>query len=230
MAADHASRRIVTATRAALALAALVALTAAWPMIRPDLRIEGGLIANGLGGEPFRGDVLVTGGTIAATSWPRWLSLPRESLRVPGLVVAPGFIDIHVHVEGSVEPAAAFRPANFLRQGITTLVTGNCGRSAAAVGSWLDQIEAAGTYINIGTLVGHNTLRERVMGSSPEPATPEHIRRLRQLATEAFEEGALGISFGLIYAPGRFADRFSRSPGKDGPGCSNPAFFCKSKS
>src|SRR5262249_50518561 len=117
------------------------------------------------------------------------------------------FIDVHTHIEPNVPASAVFAPANFLRQGITTLITGNCGRSRTDVREFFKKLERNGSYINVATLVGHNSVRKEVMGEATRTPTASEMTRMERLVTRAMSEGALGFSTGLAYVPGRFANR-----------------------
>ncbi len=124
---------------------ALSATLAGWWLYQSfnlDLLISGGLILDGTGGAPYHADVAVRDGRIVGVSrWRYLLARPRTQLNAAGKVVAPGFIDVHTHVEGNLPRSGAFRPENFLRQGVTTLITGNCGRSRTDVAEMLAALE-----------------------------------------------------------------------------------------
>jgi N-acyl-D-amino-acid deacylase len=91
-------------------------------------------------------------------------------------VVAPGFIDVHTHVEGGVEKVPG--GDNYLMDGVTTIVTGNCGGSKADLGAWFSSIEKGGLGLNLASLTGHNTVRSEVMGIANRLATPEEEGKL----------------------------------------------------
>ncbi len=188
---------------------ALSATLAGWWLYQSfnlDLLISGGLILDGTGGAPYHADVAVRDGRIVGVSrWRYLLARPRTQLNAAGKVVAPGFIDVHTHVEGNLPRSGAFRPENFLRQGVTTLITGNCGRSRTDVAEMLAALEKRGTFINVATLVGHNSVRRAVMGQAAREPSDDELRQMRLMVERAMESGAFGISTGLAYAPGRFA-------------------------
>jgi N-acyl-D-amino-acid deacylase len=120
-------------------------------------------------------------------------------IEASGRVVAPGFMDIHTHCEGDFDkhPEAE----NFVRMGVTTVITGNCGSSYVNLGDSLTSVAARGVGINVGSLVGHGTVRRRVMGNSwRDPSTTE-IAKMKDLVRKAMGEGAFGLSTGLIYVP-----------------------------
>jgi N-acyl-D-amino-acid deacylase len=171
-----------------------------------DLLVVGGLVVDGTGGAPYRADVAVRDGRIVGVSrWRYFFARPRTRLNAAGKVVAPGFIDVHTHVEANLPRGGAFRPENFLRQGVTTLITGNCGRSRTDVAEMLQALEKHGTFINVVTLVGHNSVRRAVMGQAARAPSDDELRQMRLMVERAMEGGAFGLSTGLAYAPGRFA-------------------------
>ena len=142
----------------------LVALTnqaAMQTTARFDVLIAGGTVVDGSGGARLRSDVAVKDGRIAAIGRiPR--SQAAQVIDAAGLVVAPGFIDVHTHAENIAERPAA---SNFVRMGVTTVVAGNCGTSALDVSAALGALRDEGIAINYATLIGHNTVRSAVMGS-----------------------------------------------------------------
>src|SRR5262249_22722909 len=118
-----------------------------------------------------------------------------------GLIVAPGFIDVHTHVEGGIErlPAAE----NFLRMGVATVVTGNGGGSALDLGEWFARLERQGIAINVASLVGHNAVRRAGMnGDFDRQPTTEELQKMRDFVDRAMRDGAVGFSTGLEYVPG----------------------------
>lgn len=193
--------------------------------------LRGGMIHDGLGSAPFQGDLLLEGDRILAVGQ----GLPGEGAQVldmAGLTVAPGFIDAHSHNDWCAlydDPMPAFEP--FLRQGITSFVTGNCGISAAgfdpqsphldAIGGGLFHLGerarglgSAGAFLqaanahapcSLAMLAGHNTARASVAGNADRPLTPEELQRMLALLEDALREGACGISLGLMYKPGLYA-------------------------
>ncbi|MBI3948523.1 MAG: D-aminoacylase [Armatimonadetes bacterium] len=167
----------------------------------PDLVIRRARIMDGTGRPAYEGDIAVSGGRVAAIG-----ALPgsaADEIDAAGLVAAPGFVDVHTHSEGLVR---APRAEGFARMGVTTVVSGNCGGSRLDVGAFLAEAEAAGVSINVATLVGHGTVRARAMGGAfDRPPTPDELAKMEDLVAEAMAAGALGLSTGLIYAPGTFA-------------------------
>jgi N-acyl-D-amino-acid deacylase len=197
-----------------------------------DLVINNGTVIDGTGRPGFRADVGLQGGKIAAVSTGERLT-GRQSLDATGLVVAPGFIDVHSHSDWTLPLSDHDQIlAPLVLQGITTLVTGQCGFSPAPVtedsiplvngssemlhtgafpfhwrsmGEFLDLVEGEGLLLNAAFLVGHGTLRYAVMGERADVPTLGEMERLGQLTRRALREGAFGLSAGLAYAPGVFA-------------------------
>ena len=117
--------------------------------------------------------------------------------------MTPGFIDVHTHAEELDELPEA---GNFARMGVTTVVLGNCGSSTLDVASFFRRLERTNISVNVATLIGHGSIRAKVMGGSfMRPPTPEELAGMKSLAAQAMTEGALGLSTGLIYLPGTFA-------------------------
>jgi N-acyl-D-amino-acid deacylase len=168
---------------------------------RYDLVISGGLVVDGSGRAAARQDVGVKDGRIVTVG-----RIPRgqatETIDATGLIVAPGFIDVHTHADNLVERPAA---ANFVRMGVTTIVAGNCGSSALDVGAELNALRERPAAINFATLIGHNTVRSAVMGSENRPPKAAEIARMRSYVWKAMADGAVGFSTGLQYVPGTYA-------------------------
>ena len=185
-------------------------------------------VIDGSGTPRFPGWVLIENERIRTVSR---TPLNREDARfvnADGLILAPGFIDAHAHSDLSLiaEPEAEGK----ISQGITSEISGNCGLSTFPVltpevrshleklyriyevpltwhdfSSYTDAVAAAHPAVNAGFLCGHNTLRANVFGYAPAGGTPEEWHRERELLRESLEQGALGLSSGLLYTPGKFA-------------------------
>ena len=182
-----------------LALSAVIAGGAQQPAF--DLVIANARIVDGTGAPGRRGDVGIRDGKIARIGRIS-AAEARERLDVNGLVLAPGFIDVHTHADD-----VASRPLaeNFIRMGVTSIVAGNCGSSAVAVGEALDRIREATVAVNFATLVGHNSVRSNVMGSAERDPTVDELARMKVLVFKAMAEGAVGFSTGLQYVPGTYS-------------------------
>lgn len=182
-----------------LALAALVCSAAA-PY---DILIRNARIIDGTGNPWFRADIGIRDGRIAAIGNLAGAAGYRE-IDARQRVVAPGFIDVHTHIEGGIEKVP--RGDNYILDGVTTVVTGNCGGSMLKVADWFSQLEKGGIGLNVATLIGHNTVRREIMGTANRHATTDEIRRMQGLVEQAMKEGAVGFSTGLIYIPGTYSN------------------------
>lgn len=179
-------------------LALPLALAAAEPC---DLLLRGGRVIDGSGNPARFADVAIRQGRIVAVG--RLTHEAGRVIDVRGLVVAPGFIDVHTHAEEIDELPLG---ENFLRMGVTTLVLGNCGTSVLDVNAFFARLEATNISPNVATLIGHGSVRSQVMGGSfMRPPTDGELDQMRAIVDKAMRDGALGLSTGLIYLPGTFA-------------------------
>jgi N-acyl-D-amino-acid deacylase len=166
-----------------------------------DILIKNGKVIDGTGNSWYRADVAVKDGKILAIQ-KNLLLKATKVIDAQGLVVAPGFIDVHTHIEGD-EAENPFAN-NFVLDGVTTVITGNCGSSKVAIGPYLRQIDSIGLSLNVATLVGHNDIRKAVMGRANREATEAELQQMEALTDKAMQEGAVGLSTGLIYIPGTY--------------------------
>jgi N-acyl-D-amino-acid deacylase len=192
-----------------------------------DLIIAGASIVDGRGTPPFPGDIGIIRDRIAAVGKVS-TTQARRVIRAPGLVACPGFVDLHSHSDYYLllNP----RAESAIRQGVTTEIGGNCGYAAAPIwGAWreeraqtyrelygldpqwqrvrdyFDTLAAERLSINFGLLLGHNTIRGSVMGGAARPPEAQEMAAMIQAVRQGMQEGALGLSTGLIYAPACFA-------------------------
>jgi N-acyl-D-amino-acid deacylase len=195
-----------------------------------DLVISGATVVDGTGAAGFDGWVAVSGDRIEVVGRPGD-HVPEAPRRISahGAVVAPGSVDVHNHSD--LSPMILPEMPSMLRQGVTTVVVGNCGFSPWPLSSWeealwfafadgdafprpswqgwsdyLDAIEDARPSVNIATLIGHGSVRREVLGTAQRPPTLEELERMRDLVREAVADGAVGLSTGLIYVPGMYGD------------------------
>jgi N-acyl-D-amino-acid deacylase len=196
--------RLAAVMLAALVLSVgLAAGPRAWRAPEPayDLVITNARVVDGAGNPWFRADVAVKGGRIARVGRVA-ASEGKRVIDARGQVVAPGFIDVHTHVENIYEQPDA---ENFVRMGVTTLVTGNCGGSALDVGKFLGRASETHIAVNLATLVGHNTVRRAVFGEANRAPSTEELEKMKALVERAMRDGAVGLSTGLYYVPGAYA-------------------------
>ncbi|MGH9323998.1 MAG: N-acyl-D-amino-acid deacylase family protein, partial [Vicinamibacteria bacterium] len=146
----------------------------------------------------IRGDSIVAVGDLSS-------STALKTIDATGLVVSPGFIDMHTHCESGFEKVDSNANLNYLLQGVTTVVTGNDGSGTFKVAETKSSWEELGIGTNAVHLVGFGAVREEVMGVEPRQPTAEEVERMRSLVRRAMEEGAWGMSSGLEYVPGRYA-------------------------
>jgi len=190
-----------------------------------SIALTGGHVVDGTGTEPLAATVLVDNGRIAGVLPPGGEPAGAEVIDATGNIVAPGFIDLHSHADFSLQ-SSPDAPTQ-LHQGVTTLVAGNCGWSPFPITdldsvragtafldpkhdwSWRDIDGFAATLeptVNIALQVGHSALRLAVMGSAEGAPSPDELRQMQDLLRVAAEQGAVGFSTGLIYAPGAYAE------------------------
>ena len=168
---------------------------------RYDILITGAKVVDGTGTPWFYGDVAIRGDSIAAVGR---LAGDDAAIRIDGrgMVVAPGFIDIHSHGRRGIN--AVPTAENYLREGVTTIVEGPDGSSPLPIAPFLESIRKLGTSINFGTCVGQGSIRSQVMGLVNRNATPEEIEKMKTIAVQAMRDGAFCLSTGLFYVPGNF--------------------------
>lgn len=168
-----------------------------------DLTITNVRIVDGSGNPWYYGAVGIRKGKIAQVGNVN-TSKSKRVIDGGGAVIAPGFIDVHAHVEGSLlsRPLAE----NFLYDGVTSIVTGNCGSSATDMDAFFKQLEDQGIAINTASLIGHNSVRRKAMGLENRAPTPGELITMQNIVRQAMDDGAVGLSTGLIYLPGTFAE------------------------
>jgi N-acyl-D-amino-acid deacylase len=179
-----------------------------WPLAgsgqaHHDLIVRNARIIDGTGAAWFRGDLTVTSGIITAVGRVSVEDTATSVVDAMDNYLTPGFIDVHTHSERQLEREPVAQ--NFARMGVTSIITGNCGSSYLPVGDALTSVSQLVPGINFGTLVGHGTIRSRVMGNAPRDPSTTEILRMQELAKQAMEDGAFGIATGLIYTPGTWS-------------------------
>jgi N-acyl-D-amino-acid deacylase len=196
-----------------------------------DILIENGCILDGSGNPWFKGDIGIQDGKIAQIGSLK-RKRARERMDAKGLIVAPGFIDIHNHSDAV--PFVSPREEGRILQGITTEIIGNCGVSLAPVfketqdllkkyvgpfcfeaplrwdwqtlGEFLDRVDERQNLTNMGAWVGHGAIRIAEMGFDNRKPTAKELAKMKELVAQAMDQGAYGLSSGLIYPPGVYSD------------------------
>jgi N-acyl-D-amino-acid deacylase len=166
-----------------------------------DLLITNARVVDGAGNPWFRADVAVKDGRIALIGRIN-PAQAKETIDAQNQILAPGFIDVHAHVENIFNLPEA---ENFVRMGVTSLVSGNCGGSPVDIEKYFANFADKPLAINLATLIGHNTVRGEVLKLENRAPTPEELERMKALVEKAMRDGAVGLSTGLIYVPGTYA-------------------------
>lgn len=166
-----------------------------------EIIIKGGTIYDGTSSDPFIGDIGIKSGKILTIGNLSGASA-EKIINAEGLAVAPGFIDMHTHLEPIMEMPLA---ESLVRQGVTLALGGPDGGGPWPFGEYLDSLSKMNLGINVAYLVGHNTLRKEVMGMEDREPSAEELELLKSYVKSSMEEGAFGISTGLKYLPGTFS-------------------------
>jgi len=167
-----------------------------------DILIKNGKVLDGTGNSWYIADIAIKEGKILKID--RNLNYPTTKIiDAKGFIVAPGFIDVHTHIEGDEKkfPLAS----NFIYDGVTTVITGNCGLSETDLGKYLSMIDSLKTAINVAALIGHNDVRKAAMGSANRDPSEAEMQRMEAIVEKAMQDGAVGLSTGLIYIPGTYS-------------------------
>jgi N-acyl-D-aspartate/D-glutamate deacylase len=177
---------------------------AAAPPVEADVVLRGVTIYDGTGGPAVVGDVALLRDRIVGVGRFPTKGKPRI-LEGVGLVAAPGFIDLHTHSDRSLPEPATRANLCYLLQGVTTVVTGNCGSGPVDVAGYYRGLETGGVGSNVLHLLPHGDLRRAVMRNVNRPPTAEELRRMEGLTEHGMKAGAWGMSTGLIYTPSGYA-------------------------
>ena len=165
-----------------------------------DVLLTNATIYDGISTSPATGDVAIHNGSIVAVG----KMLPHTAtleIDCTDKILCPGFIDLHNHSDRQIVVEATRANVNYLLQGCTTVVTGNCGSGPVDVAKYYEQINNAGAGTNIAHLLPQGGLRLAVMGSERREPTEKELEEMLTLAEKAMQDGAWGMSTGLIYVP-----------------------------
>ena len=171
-----------------------------------DVLIRNGILIDGTGRSPRRADVGVKGDRI---HWIGDASATRvaatRTIDATGLTIAPGFIDPHTHAAGDLSSATARGNVNYLMQGVTTVITNNDGGGPVDIAGQIARWTQQGIGTNAAVYVGQGSVRGSVMGSSGLAPTRAQLDSMKKLVAKAMDDGAIGMSTGLFYAPGSYS-------------------------
>lgn len=167
-----------------------------------DILLKNGKILDGTGNSWFYGDIAIKDGKILKIgSLSHWQA--NKTIDATGRMIAPGFIDVHTHIEGDEKKNPTAN--NFIYDGVTSVVTGNCGLSQANLGAYFSMIDSLKLSINVAALIGHNDVRKEVMGSANRDPSEAEMKSMEGIVEKAMQDGAVGMSTGLIYIPGTYS-------------------------
>lgn len=167
-----------------------------------EILIKNGKILDGTGNSWFYADIAIEKGKIQRIgNLSGWQA--ARTIDAKGKMVAPGFIDVHTHIEDDEKknPTAD----NFIYDGVTSVITGNCGLSRPDLGAYFSMIDSLKLSINVAALIGHNDVRKAVMGSANRNPTEKEMQAMEAIVSKAMKDGAVGLSTGLIYIPGTYS-------------------------
>jgi N-acyl-D-amino-acid deacylase len=188
-----------------IAAASLVCIFLALSCSRPsyDVVIKGGTIFDGSGKPGYQADLGIMDGRILAIG-KIGASKAHEVIEARGKYVVPGFIDMHTHCD-NISNKKLNSGLNYLTQGVTTVVTGNCGSGTPNVSQYFQKMKRQGIGLNVVHLVGHGTVRALVLKNVDRAPNEDELAKMQSLVRQAMNEGAAGLSSGLFYAPGSYA-------------------------
>ena len=169
-----------------------------------DVVFRGATIYDGTAAKPTVGDVHVTGDKIAAVGKVGKVAGAKE-INAEGLVICPGFIDLHTHCDPGLPTKTGRLNKNYVTQGCTTVVTGNCGSGPVDAAAFFKSLEGGGIGTNVNHLAPHNSIRDKVMGNANRPPTADELKKMEALVDQAMKDGTWGLATGLIYNPGTYA-------------------------
>jgi N-acyl-D-amino-acid deacylase len=181
-----------------------VILPGAEPAVEADLVLRGATLYDGSGRPGVVGDLAIRGDRIVAVGQFTVRGSPRI-LDGTGLVAAPGFIDLHTHSDQPLTQPTTRANLCYLHQGVTTVVTGNCGAGPVDVAAYFKTLEKNGIGSNVIHQVPHNAVRQAVMKNANRAPTADELKQMERLVDQGMKDGAWGLSTGLIYNPGTYA-------------------------
>lgn len=185
-----------------MSLTVLLSSCSSTPVVY-DMLILDGTIVDGSGSPAYEGDIAIVDDEIVKIgelngSRANWV------IDASGLTVAPGFIDLHTHADRNIRDNPGVE--NYLHQAVTTILAGNCGNSPVDLNEYFQSVTDTGIAVNIGMLIGHNKVRDAVMGNDNRAPTDREQAQMETLVKAAMDDGAFGLSTGLIYLPGTYSE------------------------
>src|SRR5262245_37802233 len=172
--------------------------------VEADVVIRGATLIDGSGKPGVVGDLAIKGDRIVAVGKFQVAGTPRV-LDAAGLIIAPGFIDLHTHSDYPLQTKETAPNLNYLMQGVTTVVTGNCGSGPVDVAAYFQKMEKNGVGSNVIHQVPHNDVRRKVMGNANRAPSADELKQMEELVDRGMRDGAWGLATGLIYNPGTYS-------------------------
>lgn len=185
-------------------LVLLFVLPADVPSVEADVVIRGATLFDGSGNPGRIGDLAIRGERIVAVGEFKAAGQPRV-VDGNGLFVSPGFIDLHTHSDTPLTRPSTRSNLCYLTQGVTTVVTGNCGSGPVNAAEYFKTMETGGVGSNVIHQVPHNSVRQQVMKNANRAPTSDELKQMETLVDRAMKDGAWGLSTGLIYTPGSYS-------------------------
>lgn len=170
-----------------------------------DVLLRGATVIDGTGLPGVTRDVAIKGDRIHAIGAGLKPGPDTEVIDVSGMILAPGFIDLHTHSDDEILAPRTRNNLNYLMQGVTTIVTGNCGFGPVDVRDYYSKLDKNRPGSNVCHLMPHNALKKQVMGNVNRPPTADEMKRMLELMEQGMKAGAWGLSTGLYYTPGSYS-------------------------
>lgn len=185
----------------------LLSLSLLMPSADPvpmEVVLQNATIIDGTGNKPVQGDLAIAGEKIVAIGKFEVVGKPTI-IDATGLMLAPGFIDLHTHCDTALEGKSGRVNLNYLTQGVTLVVNGNCGSGPTDIKTFFGNLDKNGVSMNVIHQVPHNSVRAKVMGNVDRAPTTEELSKMEAIVDQMMKDGAWGLSTGLIYNPGTYS-------------------------